>query len=59
MNPDVRVLRFNPVQYYGNLRAFFDVYIDGVTIRDCRFIREAGKRGYVFGPQKLTEGGCR
>jgi hypothetical protein len=36
----------------GCLRGYFDVEIEGITIRDCRIIQQPNQRAFITGPQR-------
>jgi len=46
----IEVLAIKPVQGHGNLHAFFDLRLGGITIRGCRVVKQPGQRAYAQGP---------
>ena len=48
---DLRVLPSSP----GNLKAYADIVLDGITIREIRIVQEQGRAPFVQPPLKKTE----
>ena len=48
---DLRVLPSSP----GNLKAYADIVLDGITIREVRVVQEQGRAPFVQAPLKKTE----
>lgn len=50
----IEVVRINPVSI-GNLKAFADVKIGDILIKDWRVIQKDGAAPWISGPQKMYE----
>jgi DNA-binding cell septation regulator SpoVG len=48
---DLRVLPNSP----GNLKAYADIVLDGITIREVRIVQEQGRSPFVQAPLKKTD----
>ena len=54
---DIKVLEIRLQNKNGKaLKAFVDLYIDGITVRDFRVIQEGGRRLWVACPQVSWRG---
>lgn len=49
--PRIEIHRLKPVNSGGSLRAFADIALGPLTIREARFIKQDGKAGFCTGPQ--------
>ena len=53
----IRVVAVQPLAGAGNLKAFADVQIDGLTVKGFRVIQQSGQRAWVSVPQQQAKDG--
>jgi DNA-binding cell septation regulator SpoVG len=52
----IEVVALKRVEGYGNVRAFVDVQLGGVTIHGCKVVQQEGQRAWLAPPQREWTG---